>query len=163
MRGAISLFASPPQASRGSGIMKLEAGVELRKVVLRYLEGRVVRAYAPLFEEGSDPVPAADISGVPLFVPLSQLKAVFFVRTFTGNPDYDTRQAADPIPIKGSGRPVLIQFADGERVLGEVHETSDLTKGFYLTVLDPEDNNLLAYVNPASLAAPPRSPREPAG
>jgi hypothetical protein len=136
--------------------------VELRKVVLRYLDGQVVRAYAPLFEEGSDPVPAADISGAPLFVPLSQLKAVFFVRTFTGNPDYDPPRTSESAPARGSGRTVLLQFGDGERVAGEVHEKSDLAKGFYLTVLDPEDNNLLAYVNPASLAEAPRPPREPA-
>jgi len=137
--------------------------LELRKVILRYLEGPVLRAYAPFFEEGSDPVPAADISGMPLFVPLSQLKAVFFVRTFTGHPDYDNPATLDAVPSQGSGRLVLVRFSDGERVLGEVHDKTDTAKGFYLTVLDPEDNNLLIYINPASLAEPPRSREEPAG
>ena len=136
--------------------------MELRKVVLRYLDGQVVRAYAPLFEEGSDPIPAADISGVPLFVPLSGLKAVFFVRTFTGNPDYDVPMAIETSTTKGSGRLVMVRFRDGERVLGEIHEKTDTDKGFYLTVLDPEDNNLLVYINPASLVGPPSSRDEPA-
>ena len=136
--------------------------MELRKVILRYVSGLVIRAYAPLFEEGSDPVPAADISGVPLFVPLSQLKAVFFVRTFTGHPDYDGPASLDAVPGQGSGDVVLVRFADGERVLGEIHDQTDTAKGFYLTVLDPEDNNLLIYVNPASLAEPPRLRDEPA-
>jgi hypothetical protein len=133
--------------------------VELRKVILRYLDGLVVRAYAPLFEEGSDPIPAADISGSPLFVPLSQLKAVFFVRTFTGNPDYDGPASIEGVRAEGDGRLVLVRFSDGERILGEIRGNTDTAKGFYLTVLDPDDNNLLIYVNPASLAEPPR-PRE---
>jgi len=135
--------------------------VELRKVILRYLDGLVVRAYAPLFEEASDPIPAADISGSPLFVPLPQLKAVFFVRTFTGNPTYDGPATLAGARTEGVGRLVLVRFADGERILGEVQENTDTSKGFYLTVLDPEDNNLLIYVNPASLAEPPRPREEP--
>jgi hypothetical protein len=143
-------------------IEKEDPHLELRKVILRYLDGSVLRAYAPLFKEGSDPVPAADISGIPLIVPLSQLKAVFFVRTFTGHPDYDGPATLDAMSSQGSGRLVLVRFSDGERVLGEVHEKTDTARGFYLTVLDPEDNNLLIYVNPTSLAEPPSSREEPA-
>lgn len=139
------------------------APVELRKIILRYLDGSVVRAYAPLFEEGSDPVPAADISGSPLFVPLTRLKAVFFVRTFTGNPDYDGPATLQGAPSAESGHLVLLRFQDGETVMGEIRADTDAAKGFYLTVLDPEDNNLLIYVNPASLAESPRSGEEPAG
>lgn len=137
--------------------------MDLRKVILRYLDGRVVRAYAPLFEEGSDSVPAADMGGTPLCVPLSDLKAAFFVRTFTGNPEYDSPRTPEELPSRGSGRLLVLRFLDRERMLGEVAPTTDLSRGFYLTVLDPEDNNLLVYVNPSSLAEPPRSPEEPAG
>jgi hypothetical protein len=137
--------------------------VDLRKVILRHLDGRVTRAYAPLFEEGSDPIPAADMAGMPLFVPLRDLKAVFFVRTFTGNPEYDSPKTPEELPARGTGRLVWLRFSDGEKMLGEVYPTTDLTRGFYLTVLDPEDNNLLVYANPSSLAEPPRTPEEPAG
>jgi hypothetical protein len=137
--------------------------VDLRKVILRYLDGRVTRAYAPLFEEGAEPIPAADMEGMPLFVPLRDLKAVFFVRTFTGNPEYDSPKTPGELPSRGTGRLVWLRFADGEKMLGEVPPKTDLGRGFYLTVLDPEDNNLLVYVNPSSLAEPPRTPEEPAG
>jgi hypothetical protein len=128
--------------------------VELRKVILRYLDGRVVPAYAPLFEEGTDPVPSTDLGGAPLLVPLAELKAVFFVRTFSGNPAYDPPKNTSAFkPV--SGRPIVLSFQDGERVLGEARDLARTDRGFYLTVLDPEDNNLLIYVNPGALSTPP--------
>lgn len=126
----------------------------LRKVILRYGNGRVAPAFSPLFEEGSDSLPTVDLAGEALLVSLSELKALFFVRTFTGNPSYDAPRDAGGSPA-GGARLVLLHFRDGERMLGEVGVLADLSRGFYFTVLDPENNNLLVYVNPQSLAEPP--------
>jgi hypothetical protein len=132
--------------------------MELKKVVLRYLDGRVVPAYAPLFEEGADPIPSTDLGGAPLLVPLAELKAVFFVRTFSGNPSYDPPQFSGALGSDG-GRPLVLTFQDGERILGEIRDVAHTDRGFFLTVLDPEDNNLLVYVNPAALSVPPEEIR----
>jgi len=133
--------------------------LELRKVILRYVTGSTVPAYAPIFEEGADPIPAADLEGKPFWVPLGELKAVFFVRTFSGNPDYDPPKSAGDLPRLPSGHLVQLDFRDGERIFGDVAErTTDPARGFFVTVLDPEDNNILLYVNPASLAVPPSHP-----
>lgn len=128
--------------------------MELRKVVLRYGDGRVAPAFSPLFEEGSDSLPTVGLEGAPVFVSLSELKALFFVRTFSGNPSYDAPREAGEAHA-GGARLVLLRFRDGERMLGEVGALADLSRGFYFTILDPEDNNLLVYVNPQSLAEPP--------
>lgn len=135
--------------------MVQEGAVELRKIILRYQDGRVLRAFSPLFEDGSDPVPAVDASGMPFFVSLVDLKAAFFVRTFTGNPDYDPPKSPAELKERGTGVLVSLEFSDGETILGEIQRNTDTSKGFFLTVLDPADNNLLIYVNPASLAKPP--------
>lgn len=132
--------------------------MELRKVVLRYLDGRAVPAYAPLFEEGTDPVPSTDLGGSPLLVPLADLKAVFFVRTFSGNPSYDPPKTSGALSPVG-GRPLVLSFQDGERLLGEARDVARTDRGFFLTVLDPEDNNLLIYVNPGALSRPPEEVR----
>ena len=133
--------------------------MELRKVILRYLTGSTVPAYAPIFDEGADPVPAVDLEGKPFWVPLRELKAVFFVRTFSGNPDYDPPKSAGELPKLPSGRLVQLDFLDGERIFGDVADkATDASRGFFVTVLDPEDNNVLLYVNPAGLAGPPTHP-----
>jgi len=138
--------------------------MELRKVILRYTDGRTLPAYAPIFEEGQDPVPIVDLEGQPLRVPLEDLKALFFVRTFSGNPDYDGPGALEALPYPEGGRVVRLDFLDGEHIFGDLaHTDTKEGLGFFVTVLDPEDNNLLIYVNPAALACPPSpvTPRAP--
>ncbi len=130
--------------------------MELRKIILRYLDGRTVPAFAPIFDAGTDPISVADIGGLPLRVPLDELKAVFYVRTFSGNPEYDPIKDPADLPRPPNGRVLVLDFKDGERIYGDVPEADvDASKGFFVTVLDPEDNNLLLYVNPGSLSAPP--------
>ena len=77
--------------------------MELRKVILRYTDGRTLPAYAPIFEEGQDPLPIVDLEGQPLQAPLEGLKALFFVRTFSGNPDYDGPGALEALPYPEGG------------------------------------------------------------
>ena len=130
--------------------------MELRKVILRYTDGRTLPAYAPIFEEGQDPVPIVDLEGQPLRVPLEDLKALFFVRTFSGNLDYDAPDALTALPYPDGGRIVRLDFLDGEHIFCDLAQAhADGTGGFFVTVLDPKDNNLLIYVNPAALASPP--------
>ena len=138
--------------------------MELRKVILRYTDGRTLPAYAPIFEEGQDPVPIVDLEGLPLWVPLADLKALFFVRTFSGNADYDAPKALAALPCPRGVQVVRLEFLDGEHIFGDLAQAAaDSTHGFFVTVLDPDDNNLLIYVNPAALALPPSlvAPGEP--
>lgn len=138
--------------------------MELRKVILRYTDGRILPAYAPIFEEGQDPVPIVDLEGLPLWVPLEDLKALFFVRTFSGNPDYDAPKTPASVPCPSGGRVVRLEFRDGEHILGDLAQAvADGDRGFFVTVLDPDDNNLLIYVNPAALVSKPSpvAPGEP--
>ena len=128
--------------------------MELRKVVLRFLDGTVRPGYAPLFEEGIETIYASDLSGFPIAVPTCELKAVFFVRTFSGNPAYDQKDSPGS-PVLLSENIVKLHFTDGERMRGDVGPDTDLTKAFYITVLDPDDNNVMIYVNPGALSIPP--------
>jgi hypothetical protein len=133
--------------------------VELKKVVLRFLDGHVLPGFAPMYEDGLETIFSADMSGIPFTVPLDELKAVFFVRTFSGNPDYDPKRTPEDLSELGGSNLVRVSFQDGEVLTGEVRPGADLAKGFFLTVIDPDDNNILIYVNPSGLKAPP----EPAG
>lgn len=129
--------------------------MELKKIVLRFLDGRVTPGYAPLYEDGLDEIFATDTSGLPLVVPMRELKAVFFVRTFSGNPDYDSRRSLEELREFASSDLVRLRFHDGETLVGEVRRGASMASGFFLTVLDPDDNNLLIYVNPGGLLQPP--------
>ncbi len=121
-------------------------------MILRYLSGSTVPAYAPIFEEGADPIPAADLEGKPFWVPLGDLKAVFFVRTFSGNPDYDPPKSAGDLPRLPSGHLVQLDFSDGERIFGDVAERA----------MDPSPRLLRHRARPRGQQHPPlREPRQP--
>ncbi len=129
--------------------------MEKKKLVLHYLEGTVGAALSDLFPDGTESLNVETLEGRELRIELRELKAAFFVRTFTGNPDYERSvEAARRVP-SGKSRFVRVTFSDGEVLVGEVNRDSDLKKGFYLEVLDPNDNNILVYVNPRALRRPP--------
>src|SRR4029453_10256077 len=87
-------------------------------VVARFLDGRLLKGTTHDFAPNK-PVfhllPHAAPAPRALEVLLSSLKAVFFVRTYEGNPKrVEDRNLAQ---AKGQGRKILVTFADGE-VLG---------------------------------------------
>lgn len=130
--------------------------MEYRKIILRYLDGRVVPALAGFFENGTDPITAFKTDGTPICVPLSELKAAFFVKDYSGNPSYQTLLDEEKLRKKTSGAFVSLKFQDGEILMGQVQDDTDFTKGFFLKLLDPNDNNILVYINPKSLKEPPK-------
>jgi hypothetical protein len=76
---------------------------------------------------------------------LKECKAVYFVKSLTGNPDYQENKT-DLRGKTGFGRPFEVLFADGELLRGVV-ETYDPDKlGFYILPPDPKSNNERIYV-----------------
>ncbi len=76
---------------------------------------------------------------------LAECKAIYFVRSHTGNPHYrenKTNLAAK----KRFGRPFRVTFGDGEVIVGTVEVYHPDRKGFYLIPPDPKSNNLRIFV-----------------
>ncbi len=129
--------------------------MEKKKLVLHYLDGTVGAALSDVFLDGTSSLLMETLEGRELCVELGELKAVFFVKTFTGDPAYERSKEHEHAPGRKGGRFVRVTFMDGEVLVGEVSGGADLSKGFYLEVLDPNDNNVLVYVNPGALRRPP--------
>ena len=77
-------------------------------------------------------------------IALNGLKAVFFVKSFHGDP----RRAAkyDFDASKGQGRRVIVTFTDGEMIAGFTVGYSQGKPGFFLIPADPGDNNERVFV-----------------
>jgi hypothetical protein len=117
-----------------------------RKVVARYLDGRLVKGYTfdfgpaqPRFHVFAQPSPA----GQSTLVLLSELKALFFVRDFAGDP---ARQDGKAVRPGEAGRHVEVRFRDGEVMVGTVDGATTEDPGFFLVPADPGSNNLRVYV-----------------
>ena len=77
-------------------------------------------------------------------IPLSTLKAVFFVRSFEGDPSRLARYDFDA--AKGQGRRVIVTFTDGELIAGFTVGYAQGKPGFFLIPADPNDNNERIFV-----------------
>jgi hypothetical protein len=117
-----------------------------QKVVVRYRDGRILRGYTcdfnvsrPQLHLSSDPL-AAD----PLIVPLNQLKALFFVRDFDGDPGYKEQKTFAEPP---QGRKLEVTFEDGEVLVGSTLAYHPEGHGFVVHPADRRANNIRVFVS----------------
>ncbi len=124
----------------------------LRKVVLRDRDGNTTFGFS-YQTEFSDEVKIITREGKDQTLPLSELKAVFFVRDFKGDPQYEPVQFLSKAP-PSERLWVRVQFPDGEVLEGRVRNSLDLISqpGFYLWPSDHETNNVSVFIPKSAIA-----------
>ena len=88
--------------------------------------------------------PADKSSGEGIEVFFKVLKAVFFVRDFAGDAQYNERKEY----IQGdkpSGRKIEVTFKDGEILVGTTMGYDPNRPGFFLFPADPKANNIRVF------------------
>lgn len=124
-----------------------DASLGWQKIVVRYREGRLLKGFTHDFHPTRTQFtlwPA--INSAPserMFVPTSQLKAVFFVRDFAGNPEYSEPRTFDG---QAAGRRLEVTFQDEEVLLGSTLNYRPDGLGFFVNPADPRGNNLRVFV-----------------
>jgi hypothetical protein len=77
----------------------------------------------------------------------SDLKAVFFVKTLSGDRDYNEKKSFDDVDAAAlRGLKVKVEFPDGEVIRGTSFGYSRNRKGFFIVPIDPDSNNERIYV-----------------
>lgn len=126
---------------------------QANKGVVAFLDGRRLKGYAFNFsalretfrlfptetshhEEGTD-------------ILMSDLKAVFFVKTFEGHPEY---HESDTMNQLKHGRKIEVVFPDGEKIVGSTEGYNAQKLGFYVFPADPNSNNIRVFaINKAKI------------
>lgn len=145
----------------GSPLMKKH------KVVVKLRSGDVVKGYfslqcdadmADLFGDlNEDQDPAITISSLtsnePLQVALSDIKAVFFVKSFRGDPKRKSLRFYTNGPSVGAIW-AEIRFKDNEIIEAMIDNSAQhlMGDGFWLRPSDTGSNNLLVYVQKSAIA-----------
>jgi hypothetical protein len=122
--------------------------MERIQIVVRYADGRVLKGFTQDFFPNKDRfhlIPSDKPMGGTKEVTVNQLKAVFVVRDFLGNPQYAERkkyiEGEDPFGVK-----VEVTFADGEVMVGSTLSYNPKRPGFFLLPADPKSNNVRVFV-----------------
>src|SRR3990172_3579848 len=117
------------------------------KVVVRYLNGQVLKGFTQDFLPNKDRFhlhPPDKSSGESVEVLTKDLKAIFFVHDFAGNPQYDERKKYMDAE-KPQGRKVEVTFVDGEILVGSTLGYDPKRPGFFLFHVDPKSNNIRVF------------------
>lgn len=125
-----------------------------KKVVVRRLDGELIKGFVdPACYLRPNGIEMLDREGRALIVPLAEIKGVFFVREFDGNPQRSERKLFQSRP-RMAGLWVQIAFKDNEILEGLL--PSNLVEfgpeGFSVTPADLYSNNLKIFV-PRSAAS----------
>lgn len=116
-------------------------------VVARFVDGRVLKgtthdfaAQKPIFHL----TVWGDKAARAMAIPIGALKALFFVRSFEGNPQHVDDRDIDK--AKGQGRKIVVTFTDGELLCGFTAGYSKEKQGFFVIPVDQAGNNVRVFV-----------------
>lgn len=134
----------------------------IENVVVRLISGKPLKGYVRDFSVNSNVVVLEEVeSRQELKIPIIEVKAIFFVRTFEGDKSYREKKTYG---LRNNvGRKVYIKFNDGESMTGFIEgkvpwekgffisKPDHNVKGFFLTPTDSESNNLKVFVVGSSI------------
>ena len=137
--------------------MSFQLQATRNKVVAHYNDGRLLKGFTHDFTPARDNFHITsqleDDFGETYEVKLSDLKAVFFVKTWKGNLVYKEKkrfEEADTSHLRGMK--IKVVFKDGETIRGVSLGYSKAKKGFFVLPLDPRSNNERVYVIAAAVS-----------
>ncbi len=127
-----------------------------QKLVVRYLDGRLAYGYCLALNPRDVGFHIENVSketgtatGQTTQIRFSELKAVFFVKSFDGNFDKATRHRE----WAPEGNELVVEFKDGEVIRGvTLHRYDVADPRFYLIPHDDKGNNVSVLVEASSLA-----------
>lgn len=127
---------------------------EKRKVILRMLDGKILKGFLDEFPDWSEDkvLTITSLSEELIQVQKSEVKALFFVRRFGGNKDHAEVRFFDTHP-KIDGLWIRVTFNDDEVLEGIVANSIEffVQDGFYIKPPDPNTNNRVIYVLKSAL------------
>jgi len=121
-----------------------------QKVVARFRDGRIMSGYTNDFHPSKRQfhLSADGRQGETTLIPMSQLKALFFVREFSGDSALVERK--DFLDVR-QGRRVEVTFHDDEVMVGSTLGYRGEGNGFFLQPADSRSNNLRVFVTAAGM------------
>ena len=114
------------------------------KIIIRYANGKIKKGTTEDFFPNKDVFHFKDRDiGEYQTILIKDLKAVFFVKDFEGNHQY---QEKNDIERVGLGKKIHVHFKDGETLVGYTQGFSRDRAGFIFFPSDPDSNNEKVFV-----------------
>jgi hypothetical protein len=123
--------------------------MELLKIVARYRDGKSLKGTTQNFFPNKPVFHVNRLGGTGpgdlIEVNVEDLKAVFFVRDFTGNPKHVEKKQLAP-GERAQGRLMEVTCKDGEVMVGTTTGYDPKRPAFFLFPIDPSSNNVRIFL-----------------
>lgn len=120
------------------------------QVVIHFADGRLMKGHATDFFPNKETFQMAEKdSSESSEIRVSDLKGIFFVKTFEGNPKHHERK---DLERAGMGKRIQVNFKDGEVLIGYTSGYSPERLGFFVFPSDADSNNEKVFVVTAATA-----------
>jgi hypothetical protein len=127
----------------------------VNKVVARFANGRIIKGTTTDFFPNKDRLHVSVFDAPDgdqlVCIRIEDLKAIFFVKDFEGDPLHDQLNEIDP-SRHVLERPIRVTFKDGEVLVGVTSGYRPERPGFFLEPVDPESNIERCFVVTAAAA-----------
>ena len=128
--------------------------MEQSKIVARYRDGRTLKGTTQNFFPNKPNFHVnrhgGTVPGDLIEVNLDELKAIFFVRDFTGNAKHVERKKL-ALGDRVQGRLMEVTCMDGEVIVGTTTGYDPKRPGFFLFPIDPLANNTRVFLVTAAI------------
>ena len=121
---------------------------ETNKVVVRFSAGQVLKGTTEDFFPNRPSFHLRLVGASEMLdVLCKELKAVFFVKDFAGDPKrHEARGFERATTDISRGKKIAVRFKDGELIFGFTLTYMPDRSGYFITPADPSSNNLRIYV-----------------
>ena len=121
-------------------------------IVARFIDGRIEKGISTDVDPKRMTCHLLTSEGRKVVVDLANVKALFFVETPGGRPEYQEAkgQSAGDSRLLGTKR-VRMVFADKEEIVGLMNRFPPITPYFFVLPIDPQSNNIRILVNRAAV------------
>ena len=126
-----------------------------QKIVIRYNDRRVIKGSTLNFSPTSryfHLIPHGQAEESHVTVDTATLKAIFFVRTFEGDPTREDRNHFLPGDQYG-GSQVEVSFSDGEKLAGTTPNYDQSAIGFFVFPVDKRSNTIKVFAVNSSVVS----------
>ena len=116
-----------------------------QKLVVHKKDGTIYKGITQDFDPGHDEFHflPAEGGGIPMTMQVDDLKALFWVKDYLGNRNFEARKRFDD---ERQGQRAVVTFSDGEEIWGTLDAYEEGSAGFFLIPADRDDNNIRIYV-----------------
>jgi hypothetical protein len=123
-------------------------------IVARFLSGRVLKGTSLDVDPAKPSCHVRPVTGPAEEVKLTDLKALFFVRSLEGNAARDEIHSIVPTDprLRGSA-PISLRFKDGESIVGRTNRYPPNRPFFFIVPIDPQSNNVRILINRAAVTS----------